>query len=125
MDVGRTAAPLPALLLVVETLFLLVTAAAAQAPLGAGRSDCMGDPSSDDSVGECSLLTACDKEKTFLITIAGNRIHYFRHCQASLHTWHSCLKPNHKIHESSQVQFINQALLQQINFWMNWILQKI
>lgn len=84
MDVGRAAAPLPALLLVVKALFLLVTATADEAPLGAGCSDCMGDPSGDDSVGERGLFTACKKRgQTFLITIAGYRIHYFRHCQAS------------------------------------------
>ena len=72
MDVGGAAAPLPALLLVVETLLLLVAAAAAQAPLGAGGGDCVGDPGSDDSVGERGLLAACDKEeKTFLITTTG------------------------------------------------------
>lgn len=59
----------------------------------------------------------------FLITITDNRIHYFRHCQASLHTWHSCLKENHKIHEPRQIWFINQALYKQINFRMKWIMQ--
>lgn len=63
VDVGGAAAPLPAFLLVVETLLLLVTAAATQAALGAGRGDCMGDPGGDNGVGERGLLTACDKEE--------------------------------------------------------------
>lgn len=58
MDVRRAAAPLPALLLVVEALLLLVTAAATQTALGAGRGDCMSDAGSNNGVGERGLLTA-------------------------------------------------------------------
>lgn len=39
LHVGRAAAPLPALLLIVESLFLLVASAAAQCSLGAGGRD--------------------------------------------------------------------------------------
>lgn len=63
MDVSRAASPLPALLLVVETLFFLVAAAATQAPLSAGRGDSVGDTCSDDGIGERSLLAACDEEE--------------------------------------------------------------
>ena len=57
-DVGRAAAPLPALLLVVKALLLLVTAAATQVALGAGRGDGVGHASRDDGIGEGGLFTA-------------------------------------------------------------------
>lgn len=63
MDVCRAAAPLPALLLVVETLFVLVAAAASQAALGAGRGNRVGDPGCNNCVGERGLLAACDKDE--------------------------------------------------------------
>ncbi|TNN79712.1 hypothetical protein EYF80_010086 [Liparis tanakae] len=49
-DICRAAAPLPALVLVVEALLLFVAATAAQAPLGAGGGDRVGDPGCDDGV---------------------------------------------------------------------------
>lgn len=57
-DVRRAAAPLPALVLTVEALLLLVTAAVTQVALRAGRRDGVGHPGRDDGVGERSLFTA-------------------------------------------------------------------
>lgn len=63
VDVGRAAAPFPALLLAVQALFVLVAAAAAQAALRAGGGHGVSDPGGDDSVGERGLLAACEREK--------------------------------------------------------------
>ena len=57
-DVGRAAAPLPALALAVEALLLLVTAAVAQVALGAGRRDGVGHPRRDDGIGERRLFAS-------------------------------------------------------------------
>lgn len=62
-DVGGATAPLPAFILVIETLFLLIAAAATQRALGAGGRDGMGDPGGDDGVGESSLFTPCKPEE--------------------------------------------------------------
>lgn len=58
LDVGRAAAPLPALLLVVVALLLAVTAALAQVALATGCSHCMGDSGRSDGVSERCLPAA-------------------------------------------------------------------
>lgn len=63
MDVGRAAAPFPALVLVVEALLVFVAAAAAQTALGAGGRHRVGHPGGDDGVGERCLLAACSNEE--------------------------------------------------------------
>ena len=58
LDVGRAAAPLPALLLVVVALLLPVTAALAQVALATGRRDGVGHARRRDGVGERRFPTA-------------------------------------------------------------------
>lgn len=57
-NISWTSSPLPTLLLVVEALLLLVTTTAAQCTLSAGRRDGMGNPGSDNGVGEGCFLTS-------------------------------------------------------------------
>lgn len=57
-DVGRAAAPLPALVDAVEALLLLVAAAVAQVALRARRRDSVGNARRDDGVREGGLFAA-------------------------------------------------------------------
>lgn len=61
-DVGRAAAPLPALVDAVEALLLLVAAAVAQVALRAGGRDGVGHARRDDGVREGGLFAAWQKK---------------------------------------------------------------
>lgn len=121
-DISWAAAPLPALFLVVETLLLFIAPAATQGSLGAGGSDSMGNPSSNDCIGESCLFTPCKKRENLQIRITANKICCLRPDQVCAHASHSWAF-NSNMHKFCQVLFIYHsvfALLPHLTRWVLW-----